>query len=167
MRSVEPKQSGRIVRRALARLAGVAIRKLTAVARRLGSPTLTTIPVSAAMLTALPVVKPEQHLEDVAQLFIGGRNHELAVVEDGHTVGVVTRDDVAAGLERRGPHASVAEAPQHDVVMVTPSDSLADVLEKLRAAPDRVAVVIDRGEPVGLLTFEKLVAYVAQARLAA
>ncbi|MDQ3341701.1 MAG: CBS domain-containing protein [Myxococcota bacterium] len=145
------------MRKALARLTGVAIRKLSAVARRLGAP---AIPVSAAMLTALPVVSSQQALQDVAQLFVGGRNQELAVVDDGLTVGVVTREDVALGLERRGPHASVAESPRHDAITVTPSDSLADVLEQLRgAAPDSVAVVIDHGEPVGLLTFEKIVAY--------
>jgi CBS domain-containing protein len=161
------KAEQRYLRRALARLTTVAIRKLSVVARKLGAPALTTIPVSAAMLTAIPVVKPGQPLQDVAQLFIGGRNHELAVVEDGLAVGVVTRDDVAAGLESRGPYASVAEAPQHDVVTVTPSDSLADVLDQLRAWPNRVAVVVDAGEPVGLLTFEKLVAYLEHAQRAA
>lgn len=159
MPSVGSQVSGGFLRKALVRLTDVGIRKLSAVARKLGSPALTTIPVSAAMLSALPVVSSEQALEDVAQLFLGGRNHELAVVEDGETIGVVTREDVALGLERRGPHASVAESPQHDVVTVTPSDSLADVLDQLRAVPDSVAVVIDQGEPVGLLTFEKIVAY--------
>jgi len=156
---------GAYLRRALARLTGAAIRKLSTVARQLGAPALTTIPVSAAMLTALPVVKSGEHLEDVAQLFIGGRNQELAVVEDGHPVGVVTRADVAAGLEIRGPHGSVGEASRHDVLTVAPSDSLVDVLDQLRAAPDSVAVVIYHGEPVGLLTFEKLSAYAAQAKL--
>ena len=161
MTSVGRQASGGLLRKALAQLTGVAIRKLSGVARRLGSPALTTIPVSAAMLSALPVVSSQQALEDVAQLFVGGRNHELAVVEDGLPVGVVTREDVALGLERRGPHASVGESPQHDVVTVTPSDSLADVLDQLRAVPDSVAVVVDQGEPVGLLTFEKIRAYLA------
>lgn len=164
MNGVEKQSGNGYLRKALGLLATAAIRKLTNVARSLGAPGLATIPVSAAMLTALPVIKPEQPLEDVAQLFVGGRNHQLAVVEDGHPVGVVTRADVAAGLEHRGPHASVAEAPRHDVFEVAPSDSLADVLEQLRADPNRVAVVIDHGAPVGLLTFEKLAAY---AKLAA
>lgn len=165
MHTVGSQKSGGFLRRALARLTGVAIRKLSKVARRLGAPALTTIPVSAAMLSAVPVVSSQQALEDVAQLFLGGRNHELAVVEDGEPVGVVTREDVALGLERRGPHASVAESPQHDVVRVTPSDSLADVLDQLRASPDSVAVVIDQGEPVGLLTFEKIRAYLDEHAL--
>jgi len=111
------------------------------------------------MLTRLPVVDTNESLEDVAQLFIGGRNAELAVVSNGAPVGVVTRADITAGIEECGPHAAVAEAPRHDVVTVTPSDSLADVLDQLRAAPDSVAVVVDRGETVGLLTFDRLVEY--------
>lgn len=150
----------------LGRLTDAAIHSLTVFARRLGTPALTTVPVSAAMLTRVPCVKPDQALEDVAQLFIGGRNHELAVIADGHPIGVVTRDDVARGLERHGPHAVVAEAPQHEVVTVTPSDSLAEVLEELRESPERVVVVVDHGDPVGLLTLDRLAAYVEQAKVA-
>jgi CBS domain-containing protein len=163
----EKHEGRRYLRKALGFLAAAAVRKLTSVARRLGAPSLATIPVSAAMLTALPVIKPSSSLEDVAELFIGGKNRELAVVEHGHPVRVVTRDDIATGLERRGPQASISDAPSHDVVEVAPSDSLEDVLEQLRAAPDSVAVVVDRGEAVGLLTYEKLWAYAAHAKLVA
>lgn len=163
MQSVEPGVIG-YVRRTLSCLTALAIRKLTVLGRRLGNPALATVPVSAAILTRVPTVSSEQPLEDVAQLFVGGRNAEVPVIDHGHPVGVVTRDDVALGLEHGGPHTAVADVPKHDVVMVSPSDSLADVLDELRAAPDRVAVVIDRGEPVGLLTFEKLAAYVAASR---
>ena len=154
---------GGLLRRTLSHLTDGAIRKLTTLARHLGSPALATVPVSAAMLTRLPYVTPHESLEDVAQLFVGGRNAELAVVEDGCPVAVVTRADVAFGLAHNGPHAAIADAPQHDVLMVAPSDSLADVLEQLRSAPDRVAVVVDHGEPVGLLTIDRLSAYLARA----
>lgn len=113
------------------------------------------------MLSPLQTVTPEQHLEDVAALFVGGRNAELPVIEHGMPVAVVTRADVAQGLATNGPHASIAEAPRHDVFTVTPSDSLADVLDQLRAWPEAVAVVIDHGSPVGLLTYERLTAYIA------
>jgi CBS domain-containing protein len=153
---------GGYLRRALARLTSLAINRLSVLARRLGSPAL-TVPVSAAMLTRLPCIKPEQHLEDIAQLLVGGKVGELAVVEDGKPVAVVTRDDVALGIEQAGPHGLVCEAPRHDVVTVTPSDSLADVLEQLRAAPERVAVVVDHGEPVGLLTVDRIETYLNAA----
>ena len=63
-----------------------------------------------------------------------------------------------------GPHAPVAAAPSHHVVTVMASDSLARVLERLQETPDSVAVVIDHGGPVGLLTEETLIAYLDQAR---
>lgn len=158
--------NGSFVQRTLGRLTVRAIRRLSRIARRLGYPALATVPVSAAMLSRLQTVSPQQHLEDVAALFVGGRNAEIPVVVDGTPVAVVTRDDVARGLAQNGPHASIAEAPRHDVVTVTPSDSLADVLEQLRAYPDAVAVVLDHGSPVGLLTYERLSAYIAAQDLA-
>lgn len=153
----------RYLRRCLAWLADHALRRLSALARDLGAPTaLTGIPVSAAILTALPVVRPEQPLADVAQLFVGGKHRALAMVADGRPVAVVTRDDLARGLERGGPDTLLAEAPRHGVVTVSPSDPLADVLAQLRSTPDVVAVVVDRGAPVGLATADRLEAYLAR-----
>jgi CBS domain containing-hemolysin-like protein len=37
------------------------------------------------------------------------------------------------------------------------------VLEQLRAAPERVAVVVDHGEPVGLLTVDRIETYLSAA----
>jgi CBS domain-containing protein len=163
MRDGDTRSCG-LLRRTLGLLTLGVVRKLSTIARRLGTPALATVPVSAAMLTRLPVVAPDEALADVAQFFVGGRNGEVTVVDGGQPVGVVTRDDVALGLERSGPSARVGEAPKHDVVTVSPSDSLVDVLDELRAAPDRVAVVIDHGEPVGLLTIDRLIAYVEESR---
>jgi CBS domain-containing protein len=80
-------------------------------------------------------------------------------VEDGRPISVITRSDVAAGLAAAGPHAPVADAPSHHVVTVGPSDSLADVLARLGDVPDSIAVVVDHGAPVGVLTLETVEAY--------
>lgn len=160
---------GATLRQRLGELTVGAIRVLGGIARRLGVPaaaTLATVPVSAAMLTRLDTVSPGQPLEDAASLFVTGRQSFLPLVQDGEPVGVVTRDDVATGLRLAGPRATIGQAPRHGAVSVTPSDSLSDVLERLRAAPDSVAVVIDNGEPVGLLTFERLVQYLERKRAA-
>ncbi|HEU0035789.1 MAG TPA: CBS domain-containing protein [Kofleriaceae bacterium] len=130
--------------------------------KRLGYPAFATIPVSAVMLSRVPFVSPQQPLEEVAQMFVAGRTAQVPVVEDGAPVGVVTREDVVAGLERSGPHAPISAAPRHDVVTVTPYDSLADVLERLRHSPRAVAVVVDRGAPVGLVTADLLRSYLDQ-----
>ncbi len=140
-------------------LADAAIKVLSSVAHRVGYPTLVGVPVSAAMLTRVAAVSPEQPLEDAAQLLVAGRSQHVPVVEHGRPIAVITRGDVAAGLEQCGPHAPVAAARYHHVVTVAPSDSLCLVLDQLRADPDSVAVVVDGGTPVGLLTVEHLAAY--------
>src|SRR5262245_35213552 len=128
-----------------------AISALASVAHRVGAPTLMGVPVSAAILTRVVAVRPEQPLDEVAQLFVSGQHDLLPVVDRGEPVAVITRQDVAAGLAKVGPHAPVAAAPSRHVVTVFPDEPLAHVLERLHETPDAVAVVVDHGGPVGLL----------------
>jgi Zn-dependent protease/CBS domain-containing protein len=122
---------------------------------------ITGVPVSAAMLRRVESVSPEQPLEDAAAMLLRGGLNQLPVIDHGHPIGVITRSDVATALSHAGPDATVANAPQHGVVTVSPADSLDHVLDKLRQHPDSVALVVDHGEPVGVLTPEHLAAYVA------
>jgi Zn-dependent protease/predicted transcriptional regulator len=119
------------------------------------------VPVSAAMLRRVESVTPEQPLEDAAALLLSGGLDQLPVIDRGRPIGVITRSDVATALSHAGPEATVANAPKHGIVTVTPADSLDLVLDRLRQQPDSIALVIDRGQPVGVLTAEHLAAYVA------
>ena len=127
--------------------------------RRLGYPALATVPVSAVMLNRLTTVSIEQPLEDVAQLLVAGQRSEVPIVDGDQPVGVVTRDDLAAGVQELGPHAPVAQLLRHDVLTVSPSDSLADVFVRLREDPGAVAVLVDHGAPVGVITYAHLLEY--------
>jgi CBS domain-containing protein len=144
--------------RRIGRFAGGAIAAFRSVAYR-GGPTLLGVPVSAAILSQVVAVKPEQSLDEVAQLFVAGRHDLLPVLDHGRPVAAITRRDLADGLERVGPHGSVGDAALHHVITVTPTEPLADVLQRLHAAPDSVAVVVDHGKPVGLVTAQHLIAY--------
>ena len=86
---------------------------------------------------------------------------DSGVIDHGKPVGVITRGDVATALAHAGPEATVANAPQLLVVTVSPAVSLDAVLDRLRQEPDAVALVVDHGLPVGVLTAEHLAAYVA------
>lgn len=119
------------------------------------------VPVSAAMLRRVDAVTPEQPLEEAAAMLLRGGLNQLPVIDHGKAVGVITRGDVATALAHAGPDATVASAPQHAIVEVSPGDSLESVLDKLRQQPDSVALVVDHGLPVGVLTAEHLAAYVA------
>ena len=153
----------RLMRRQLAAVLDASTRGLARAARWLGKPALATVPVSAVMLSRLETVNVQQPIEDVVQLLVGGRHDQVPVIDDGTLVGVVTRDDVAIGLREAGPHAPLGAAPRHAMVMVAPSDSLSDVLRRLRETPDAIALVVDRGAPVGLVTFDHLVEYIESA----
>jgi CBS domain-containing protein len=144
-------------------LANGAISALASVAHRVGAPTLVGVPVSAAILTRVVAVRPEQPLDEVAQIFVSGSHDLLPVVDQGEPVAVISRQDIATGLARVGPHAPVAAAPSHHVLTVMPSESLAHVLERLHEMPDAIAVVVDHGGPVGVLTEESLIAYIDEA----
>lgn len=147
------------MREKLGALISVGISALSRLARRIGYPALATVPVSAVILNRLDTVSVEQPLEDVAQLLVGGRRAQVPVVDHGKPVGVVTRDDLALAVQALGPRAPVAELPRRGVVTVSPADSLGVVYVQLRARPDAVAVVVDRGAPVGVITYEHLLAY--------
>ena len=128
---------------------------------------LAGVPVSAAMLRRVETVAPDQPLEDAAALLLAGGQNQLPVFDHGKPIGVLTRGDVATALAHAGPNATVSTAPQHQVLMVAPAEPLESVLDRLRQAPGAVAVVLDHGEPVGLLTTESLAAYVDLHRRAA
>jgi CBS domain-containing protein len=146
-----------VLTRAAASLVEGATHALAHVGRWLGQPE--AVPVGAVMLSRVATVSAEQSLEDAAQLLVATRSTHLPVVDGASVLGVVTREDVATAVARSGPRARVATAPRHDAIRVAPSDSIADVMARLRAVPGSVAVVEDRGMPVGLLTLERLLAY--------
>lgn len=132
---------------------------LGSVVRRYGAPTLLGVPVSAAILSRVAAVTPQQPLDEVAQLFVTGQHALLPVVDQGKTISVISRADVAEALAAGGPHAPVADVPSHHVLAVAPGDSLAHVLAQLQEVPGSVAVVIDHGAPVGVLTAESVASY--------
>jgi len=133
-------------------------------AKRLKYPALASVPVSAAMLQRVESVEVDQPLDEIARLFVAGRVAQVPVMDHGVAVGCVTRDAVAHALLASGPHALVGAAPCTHVVTVAPSDALGDVLAQLRARPDSVAIVVDHGAPVGVLTEDMLIAYQATLR---
>jgi predicted transcriptional regulator len=131
---------------------------LGAIAKRLAAP---SIPISAVILarTQSMAVHPQQPLEDVAQMFVANRATELPVIERGVALGVVTRNAVGETLEHGGPHTPVGLVALSDVVVVEPNALLDDVLAELEGHPGAVALVLDHGSPLGMVTRSELDAY--------
>jgi Zn-dependent protease/CBS domain-containing protein len=122
---------------------------------------LSGVPVSAAMLTRVDSVSPEQPIEDAATLMLQRGQNQIPVVDHGRPVGVLTRGDIASALAKGGPTARIGEGPTHEVVTVEVGDPLDLVLDRLRQTPEAVALVIDHGEAVGMVTADTLAGYAA------
>jgi CBS domain-containing protein len=120
---------------------------------------LAGVPVRAAMVTHVDAVAPEQSLDDAARVLVAAGRNEVAVVDHGRPVSVLTRRDIAEGIASGGGSRPVTDAPHHDVVTVAPNDSLDALFDQLRETPEVVAVVVDRDQPIGLVTPDQLAAF--------
>ena len=136
-------------------------------AKKLQYPALASVPVSAAMLSRVSTVSPDQTLADACQQLVAHRVSQMPVVDHGRPLGVVTRDAVAHALEEAGPRGTISMAETRQVLQVDPSEPAAEVLAKLQLNPDAVALVVDHGSPVGLLTAGELSEYLASLDRAA
>jgi CBS domain-containing protein len=125
---------------------------------------LAGIPVRDAMISRIDSVASDQPLEEAATLIVSAGQNQIAVVDHGHPVSILTRNDIARGIARSGSQAPVSSAPHHEIVMVAPTESLDAVLDRLREFPDAVALVVDRDVPIGLITAEQLVGYASLHR---
>jgi CBS domain-containing protein len=134
---------------------------LGSIAKRLVGP---SVPISAVILarTASATVSPEQPLEDVVQMFVTNRATEVPVIDHGVAIGVATRNAVDDTLEHEGPHTPVGLVALSDVVVVKPDATLDDVREQLEDHPGAVALVVDHGAAVGMVTREELDAFLEE-----
>jgi Zn-dependent protease/predicted transcriptional regulator len=119
------------------------------------------VPVSVAMNRQIDVVRSDEEIGEAARLLVTTGQQQLPIVDEGETVGVLTRTDVARGLDHAGPRATISEAPHHTAITVGPSESLEGVFDRLSHEPDSIAVVVDRGVPVGIVTTDQLATDVA------
>lgn len=122
---------------------------------------ISDVPVSAAMKRQIEVVTPDQPLEQAARLLVATGQAQLPIMDHGEMVGVLTRGDVTSGIAAAGADGRVAAAPHHDAVTVAPTEPLDHVLDRLASSPDAIAVVVDDGVPVGIVTTEQLAMFAA------
>jgi Zn-dependent protease/CBS domain-containing protein len=120
---------------------------------------LRNVPVGYAMAKQFAVMQPEEPLARAVQEAMAGYQHDFPVVDGSQLVGLVTRDSLISALYERG-----AETPLRDVMVAkfctaTSQDSLADLYDRMSRDACPAVVVVQDGQPVGLLTPERVVQY--------
>lgn len=122
---------------------------------------LVDVPVREAMSRPVEVVTSDAPLVEAARLLVTTGQMQLPIVDHGEPVGVLTRGDIAAGLRTAGELARIDAVPHHPAIAVAPTDPLEAVFDRLAHEPDAIAVVVEHGTAIGLVTTDQLATYVA------
>jgi len=115
------------------------------------------VPVTAAMMTQLAALAPQEHLEQAIDTLLRTSQSDFPVVDDGRLVGLLSRNDMIKALKERGPQAVIADVMQRDIPTVSHRGCLDEAFKLLqeKSAP-AVGIVDQTGRLAGLITSETI-----------
>jgi len=119
--------------------------------------------VRDAMITDFRRVSPDETSGTMAQLILAGWQTDFPVVHDGAVVGLVTWQDVIAGLNV-GHTIAVSSFMRESAPGCLPGDPLEEVLERMKEAGLPLLPVVEEGKLLGLVTPENTVEFMAIRR---
>jgi CBS domain containing-hemolysin-like protein len=109
------------------------------------------------VMVPLAEVKSIPGNADIADLITRARQTGIdrwpVLSESGAFSGIVTLLDVALSGRRSGPVSGV----QRRIVKLAPNEPAYTVLQKLRAARSGVGTVLEEGQPLGIVTWERVI----------
>jgi Zn-dependent protease/CBS domain-containing protein len=112
--------------------------------------TLRDVSVADAMVAEFQTLSPDTPLGTAAARLVTSFQHDFPVVEAGHVIGMLTRDDIVRGLTTRPANMPVTEVMHRDFAMAGIGEELSRVLGRL--PPDGSSIIVfEHDEPVGLL----------------
>ncbi|SIR57377.1 CBS domain-containing protein [Natronorubrum thiooxidans] len=123
------------------------------------------IPVEHALSHAARTVSPETSTTEAATMLRDPSVPALVVLEDESVVGMITESDIVAFVaETLEPHPvdTIMSSP---VTTVSPTESLVDAAESMRANGVSHLPVVDGGAYCGLVSASRLAPYLSRTRL--
>jgi Zn-dependent protease/CBS domain-containing protein len=114
------------------------------------------IPVERAMITDFRTLHPDDPLSRAVEYLLAGFQPDFPVVEGDRLVGLLTRDDLAAGLKRYGPAARAREVMRQEFVTAHPREMLQTAFARLQDGGSRTLPVVEDGRLLGLVTADNL-----------
>jgi Zn-dependent protease/predicted transcriptional regulator len=115
------------------------------------------VPVEDVMMTEFHVISPNDELQRAVDLALAGGQQHFPVVANGAVVGMLSWNDLLAGLASSGASARVADTMRRPVRTLRESDHVERVLNREGEDPVRAMPVLREDRIVGLFTPENLV----------
>jgi Zn-dependent protease len=112
--------------------------------------------VEDILLTDYPRIGVSEPLGDVVERFAHSSRRGFIVQSHGEYAGVITSDDLVAGISSFGRDASVEQAMMHKIPPLHPTMSVYDAYRTMKSNDHDLAPVWDAGEMVGIVDIIKI-----------
>jgi hypothetical protein len=117
--------------------------------------------VGEHMSSPIITIEEEATVEDAAKILAENAIYCTPVKSDGRYTGIFTLDHVAKAVADGKLNAKVKEYMRPKLVMVDKDTSISEALRLMRDEGVRILVVTDKGEPVGVITDQKILTKLA------
>lgn len=114
------------------------------------------IPLSRVMLTDFQSLGPSDTLQKGVELILAGSQTDFPVVDQGHVVGILTRQDLLLALARAGTGGLVSSFMRSGAPTMSTDQTIEAAFEKLQESGLPALPVLEGPRIVGLLTLENL-----------
>lgn len=112
--------------------------------------------VRDAMMTRFRSLTTGDSLDVAVKELLAGSQHDFPVLEGGHVVGILRRNDLVKSLSEGRPGTRVADAMSRNCPTVDAAAMLTTAIEALRENDCAATPVLSEGRLVGLLTLENV-----------
>ena len=124
-------------------------------AAALGRSLTAGIPVRAAMVTEFHTLTHDSTIREAVGLTLATSQHDFPVMHGVQPVGLLSRQGLLRTLAAEGADAYIASAVEREFLTLAADADLADSLPTM-ARGSACALVIDKGQLIGLLTAQNL-----------
>lgn len=117
------------------------------------------IPIRNAMQTNFITLTTNNTLGEAVKALLAGSQQDFPVMWGETLMGILTRNNLMAGLQEFGPDALVTKVLQREFCTAEPNEMLEAVLARMSTATCRVMPVVQDGKMIGMVTLENLGEY--------
>jgi Zn-dependent protease len=114
------------------------------------------VPVRDAMVTEFHRLAVHDPLRLAVDHLMAGSQQDFPVMADGMPVGILSRDQLVAGIARHGIEAPVGSVLKRNVTWVDAAEPLESVLQRMRESGLAALPVRDGERLVGMLTLDNV-----------